>query len=382
MNRRRFVGALGTGAVGAHALGLLRPGTASGETAGEDAEAIYARSFAVDAQCFGAAPPRTYVPYLTPDKIAALRTSGITLLAMCMTVANDPAIASEFLAVKDTVEKWDGFVAAHPDVFLKVTSGAGVDEAKRSGRVGFVYNFQNTTPFGWDLRKLATFVELGVRQIQLSHDRRNYVADSGRELTDAGLSRYGFEVVEALNERRVLVDLSHVGERSGLDAILASRSPVVFSHSGCWALCPHPRNVSDRNIRVMADRGGVFCVFDQTAWLTRDPEVSIDTYLAHVEHVIDVGGEDHVGVGTDQDAVDMTAMRPDEVERHQAAFDRDVEFHPQLTWKVRHMRVPELSHPKRLLHLARALQKRGHAARTIEKVLGGNYVRVFKEVVG
>ncbi len=306
MNRREFLGALGAGtivgATGARRAGAQEP---------DSPEALYRMAYAIDAQCFGAAPPRTYVPYLTDAKVAALRTSGITALSMCMTVAQDPEIESEFLAVQDVIRRWDAFVAGHDDVFVKVTTGAALDAAKTSGRVGFIYNFQNTTPFGWDLDKLETFVTMGVRQIQLSHDRRNYVADSGREPTNAGLSRFGHEVVEALNQHRVVIDLSHVGERSALDAMLASRTPPTYSHSGCYALCPHPRNVSDRNIKLVADNGGVFCVYNQSAWLTPDPTISMDHYVAHVEHVINVGGEDHVGMGTDGDAVDMTAMRPD-----------------------------------------------------------------------
>jgi membrane dipeptidase len=380
MDRRRFLGLAGSGLLAS--LGHAGVRTSRQERRKETADAVYERCYAVDAQCFGAAPPRTYVPYLTDAKIEALRTSGITALAICMTVAADRGIESEYAATRDVIEKWDAFVARHPDVFLKVTSAAGLDEAKRSGRVGFIYNFQNTSPFGWDLKKLDAFVDMGVRQIQLCHDRRNYVADSGREPTNAGLSRFGGQVVEALNSRRVVIDLSHAGEKSAKEAVGLSRSPVIFSHSGCYALCPHPRNVSDRNIRLMAERGGVFCVYNQSAWLTSDPVISMDHYLAHVEHVIRVGGEDHVGMGTDGDAVDMTAMRPDEVERHQKAFDRDVEIFPQLTWKVKHMRVPELSHPRRLSHLARALDRKGYRTGTIEKILGGNYVRVFREVVG
>jgi membrane dipeptidase len=378
MERREFLGIAGFGL-----LAGAVPLTIKNQTSGREVpDSIYHRSFAIDAQCFGAAPPRTYVPYLTEEKIAALRSSGITALAMCMTVAVDPAIQSEYLATKDVIEKWDTFVAKHGDVFIKITSAAGLDEAKRSGRVGFIYNFQNTTPFGWDLRKLKTFIDLGIRQVQLCHDRRNYVADACRETTNAGLSRYGFRVVEALNAHRVVIDVTHVGEQSALEAIIASKSPVIFSHSGCYVLCPHPRNVSDRNIRLAADRGGVFCVYNQSAWLTSNPTISMDHYIAHVEHVIKVGGEDHVGMGTDGDAVDMTAMRPDEVERHQRSFDEDVKVFPQLTWRVKHMRVPELSHPKRLLHLAQALDRRGYKAGQIEKILGGNYARVFKDVVG
>jgi membrane dipeptidase len=239
-----------------------------------------------------------------------------------------------------------------------------------------------SAPFGWDLAKLRTFAELGVRQIQLADGSRNYLVDSCWEQTNAGLSRFGHQAVEAFADLGILVDLSHVGERSSLDAILASPNPVIYSHSGCLPLCPHPRNVSDRNVRALADRGGVFCVYNQSGWLTQDPEITIDHFIAHLAHVINLGGEDAVGVGTDQDAVDMTAMRPTEAADHNRSFERRRQEYPQLAWEIRHMRVPELSHPRRLLHLAEALEARGYRPETIEKILGGNYVRVFREVVG
>lgn len=333
--------------------------------------------------CFSGAPPQTYVVYFDEQKIAALKTSGITALGLCMTVGrgSNPGDCT-FTRVKNVIEEWDAFTGKHPDVFVKVTDSASLAAAKQSGKVGFIYNFQGVSSFGWDLERLALFVKLGVRQISLSHDRRNQAVDSCYEKTNAGMSSYGFRLVKELNRLRVLVDLSHVGDRSGLDAILASETPVIFSHSGCYSLCPHPRNVSDRNIKTMAEKGGVFCVYNQSAWLTSDPHISMDHYLAHVEHVIKIGGEDHVAVGMDGDAVDMTAVRPDEVERHQRSFDRRLKDFPQLNWKVKHMRVPELSHPKRILHIAQALEKRGYKARQIEKIIGGNYVRVFREVVG
>ena len=356
-------------------------GFAQGESL-ETAEDIYKRSYSTDAMCFGAYPPRTYVPYLTNEKIEALRTSGITALSMCMTVV--PSVMAENYAaeVRDVIRKWDAFVQKHADVFLKVTSAAALDTAKRTGKVGFIFNFQRTMPFGWNLNRLTEFVEMGIRQIQLTHDQRNLAADSCYEKANAGLSHFGYRVIEAINDRKVVLDLTHVGDRSALEAILHTTKPFIFSHSGCYALCPHPRNVSDRNIRAMADRGGVFCVFNQSGWLTSDPVISMDHYLAHVEHVVNLAGEDHVAMGTDGDAVNMTAMRPDEVLWHNEIFaDKRKDF-PQLTWEVKHMRVPELSHPRRLLHLAQALQKKGYKTQSIEKIIGGNYVRVFKEVVG
>lgn len=379
MNRRKFMGNLGVTLVSMAGSRTLMGKSLFGQ---ESAEEIYKRSYVTDAMCFSADPWPTYLVYFSNEKVEALRTSGITAIGLCMMGRGSNPGDCRFTRIKNVIEEWDAFVKKHPDVFLKITDFKLLQEAKRSGKVGLIYNFQGISSFGWDLNRMELFVDMGVRQIGLSHDRRNQAVDSCYEKTNAGLSAYGNRLIEALNEQRVIVDLTHVGDRSGLEAIISSKAPVIFSHSGCYPLCPHPRNVSDRNIKMMADRGGVFCVYDQSAWLTKDPDISIDHYLAHVEHVINIGGEDHVGVGMDQDAVDMTAMRSDEVERHQAKFDRRVKEFPQLTWKVKHMRVPELSHPKRLLHIAQALKKRGYKARTIEKIIGGNYVRVFKEVVG
>lgn len=381
MKRRDFMMTLGAGVLSVPDLSKkYRPLPQERETA----ESIYSRAYSIDVMSFGAAPPRNYVTYLTEDKVEALRKSGITALSMNVVSGESRlrGVDSIFHETKKMIGEWDSFVAANSDVFLKVVNFEQLKAAKRSGKVGFIYNFQLSAPFGWDLEKLRTFYQMGVRQIQLIGGRRNYIADSCWEPTNAGLSQFGYEVVNAFNEIGIIVDLSHVGDRSAYEAIKASKEPVIFSHSGCLALCPHPRNVSDRNIRAMAERGGLFCIYNQSGWLTKDPTISMDHYLAHVDHIIDIAGEDHVAMGTDQDAVDMTAMRPDEVQRHQAGFERRRKDYPQLDWEIKHMRVPELSHPKRLLHLAQALHKKGHKTKTIEKIIGGNFVRVFKEVVG
>lgn len=379
MKRREFLAGVGSGALAVSASPLLGQVPA---VSGETAEEIYRRSYITDAMCFGAAPPRNYVPYLTESKVEALRTSGFTTISMCVSSGTSRQADNIFAGVRENIEKWDAFVEKYSDVFMKVTSAAQLDEAKRSGKVGLIYNLQQSALIGWNLARLKTLVDLSVRQIQLTYNQRNFSADGCMEKTNAGLSRFGFDVVESMNDNRILLDVTHVGDRSAYEAIQASKAPMIFSHSGCLALCPHPRNVSDKNIRAMAGKGGVFCVYNQSGWLTKDPVITMDHYIAHVEHVIRLGGEDHVAMGTDGDPVDMTAMRPDEVQRHQESFERMREDFPEVDWDVKHMRVPELSHPKRLLHLAQALHKKGYKARTIEKIIGGNYSRVFKEVVG
>jgi len=350
----------------------------------ESPEELYVRSIAIDVMAFAGAPPRGYVTFFTPDKIAALRTSGITLLSICVTSGESRlrSASSVYLEVQKLIEEWDAFIAQNTDVFQKIENYAQLLDVKKNRKVGLSYNFQMAAPFGWDLNKLDRFIEMGVHQIQLVGGRRNYLVDSCWEPTNAGLSKFGHTVIDAFNNKGVIVDLAHVGDRSAYDAILASRQPVINSHSGCLALCPHPRNASDRNIKAMAERGGVFCIYNQSGWLTKDPVISMDHYLAHIAHVVNIAGEDHVAMGTDQDAVDMTAMRPGEAQRHNEGFKRRRKDYPELDWEVKHMRVPELSHPKRLLHLTQALHKKGYKSRTIEKIIGLNYMRVFKEVVG
>lgn len=346
--------------------------------AGAKAAEIYNRAYVIDAMCFSAAPPDRYVTSLTPDKIQALKHSGLTALSLCMTVPEQ----YNFAGVRKTIAAWDRFLDNHVDLFLKVTQARHLDEAQQTGKIGIIYNLQNTASCARSPDKLAALLDRGIRQVQLTHDYRNFAADACRELSNAGLSRFGYEIIEMLNEKGILIDVSHAAERSALDAILHSQRPLIYSHSGCYALCPHPRNVSDRNIRALAERGGVFCVYNQSSWLTSDPVPSVDHFIAHLQHVIDIAGEDHVGVGTDGDVVDMGAMRPGEVERHQVLFDQDRRYFPQLNWPVKHMRIPELSHPKRMFHCAFALHRKGYKSRVIEKILGGNYARVFREVVG
>ena len=257
MKRRDFLKALSEGAV------MMPPRPGPTQTS-ETVKAIYERSFAIDAMCFGAAPPRNYVTYLTEDKVEALRGSGITALSMNMVSgeARLRSVESMFLEAQKMIGEWDSFVAEHSDVFTKVTDTRGLRAVKRSGKVGFIYNFQISAPFGWDLEKLNVFYSMGLRQIQLTGGRRNFLADSCWEPTNAGLSQFGYEVVQTFADKGIIVDLSHVGEQSALDAIQASSKPTIFSHSGCLALCPHPRNVSDRNIK--AGRSAAACFASTT----------------------------------------------------------------------------------------------------------------------
>jgi membrane dipeptidase len=347
----------------------------------ELSDTLYRRAISVDAMCF---TTEEYVPYMDPGRVEALRTSGITVISLDVSIGGGPGMGKrEWPVVVHQIAQWNEFFDNHPDVFLRVYKAEDVLEAKKKGKVGIIFNMQDTTPIAQNLDRIGLFYDLGVRQIQLSHNQRNFVVDSCWETTNAGLSRFGRRVIKALNDQNILIDIAHVGERSCLETISLSKAPVLASHTGCYALCPHPRSKPDHVIKAMADRGGLICLYNMSNWMTKDPVLSMDIFIRHLKHAISVAGEDHVGFGTDGDPSAMTPERLEwEIDLSQESFDADVKDHPQLTWKIKHMRIKELNSPARLLNLTIAMEKAGYKERTIEKIIGGNYFRLFREVVG
>src|SRR6185503_16418991 len=165
-------------------------------------------------------------------------------------------------------------------------------------KVGLIFRFQGAEPLGEDSDRMAMFRQLGVRVIQLTHNRRNLVGDGCTEPSQAGLSKFGYEVVERLNKEKVVVDLAHGAPQTIADGIRASKAPVLISHTGCRALADLPRNTSDANLRALADKGGVAGVIFWPYLRVDTQPMAIDV-IRHLEYAIKVCGEDHVGIGTD-----------------------------------------------------------------------------------
>ncbi len=379
MRRREFLKTIGQSAL---ALGVLAASGRRWSLLAEDRiEALYKRAISVDAMCF---TTNDYVPYLTEDRVKSLRTSGITAISLDVSLSNwfDLGMRN-FYIVMETIARWNDFLDSLSDYFIKIHSAEDILKAKQNGKVGFIFNMQDTTPIAQNLHRVGLFYDLGIRQIQLSHNQRNFAVDSCWETANAGLSHFGRQLISALNQKRILIDIAHVGEKSSLEAISHSSAPLLASHTGCLALCPHPRNKSDQVIRALADKGGVICIYNMSGWMTQEPTASMAVFMKHLKHAINIAGEDHVGFGTDGDPAAMTPEKLKwEIQISQESFDEDVKEHPQLTWKIRHIRIKELNSPHRLLNLAKAMDQAGYKERTIEKIIGGNYFRLFKEVVG
>ena len=277
---------------------------------------------------------------------------------------------------------WEARLENHRRELAKVTRAADIERARREGRIGIIYGFQNSTMMGEDASRAELFADLGVRVIQLTYNPANRVGDGSMAPQNRGLTPFGRELVEALNRSRVMVDLSHSGQRTCLEAARASRQPISINHTGCRALTDLPRNKTDEELRLVAERGGFVGIYFMPFLNPRSVATPEDV-LAHIDHAVNVCGEDHVGIGTDGGTTavdDMAAYRAriarEIAERRAAGIGAAGENPDTLPF------VERLSGPDQFRDLIRLLSRRGYSTGRIEKILGLNFLTYAREVWG
>jgi membrane dipeptidase len=270
----------------------------------------------------------------------------------------------------------------HPDVFMKVRNAADLRTAKATGRLGLIYGFQDTSMLEGDLARLDQFHSLGVRIIQPTYNRRNLMGDGCLEPNNGGLSLLGRELIEQLNGRRILVDSSHAGSRVQAEGIALSKRPCAITHSGCRTLADLPRNTRDEELRALAQRGGVLGIYFMP-FLRKTGQPHAEDVVRHIEYAVRVAGEDHVGLGTDGGIPSIVHLK--EYRKNMKEFVEERRklgiASPGEDPDVLNI-VPEYNSPRRLERLADHLLKRGHSSTRIEKILGGNFARLFGELWG
>ncbi|HSX62691.1 MAG TPA: membrane dipeptidase [Tahibacter sp.] len=289
---------------------------------------------------------------------------------------------AQFERTKDTVRRWNAIAERHAEHLYLVRGKSDLTLERRGARTGVILGFQGTEPLGEDLDRIALFRDLGVRVIQLTHNRRNLVGDGCMESGNAGLSNYGRSVVETLEAKKVVVDLAHGSPRTISEGIAACRRPMLISHTGCRALADLPRNVHDADLRAMADRGGVAGIIFWPYLRTDTQPMAIDV-VRHIEHAIKVCGEDHVGIGTDLGVAPIERGPAFEKENRELIRNmvEDGIFEKGRPEDL-YLFIPDLNTPDRFDTLAALLASRGHSDARIEKILGGNFARVMGEVWG
>jgi membrane dipeptidase len=309
--------------------------------------------------------------------LADARSAGLS--AVNVTLGHVAGTADAFCETVRDITGWNAFISQHPESLRRVLAVADIAVASEAGQVGVIYGFQNTEMLGREVERVRLFAKMGVRVIQLTYNGRNAVGDGATVANDQGLSRFGADVLERLQAEGVLVDLSHSSEKTCLDALGLARRPVAITHAGCRAVADHPRNKSDAELRVLAAKGGVVGLYFMPYLRLAGQPLAADL-VAHLEHAIDVCGEDHVGLGTDGGTTgqdDMTAYRrhlEDEIAQRRAlGIGAPGETADVSTF------LPDLCGPTQFQRLADLLAARGHAASRIEKILGGNFRRVMSE---
>lgn len=282
----------------------------------------------------------------------------------------------------DRIAGWLARTAAAASAWRLVERRGDLDAAKADGKVGVIMGFQNMRPIEDDLDRLALFHKLGVRIMQLTYNYRNFLGDGCLETENAGLSVIGRDAIRLMNQLGIAIDLSHVVDRTALDAIEISDKPVLATHADARALVPLPRNKPDDVIKAIAAAGGVVgaSVYGPMLWdgdTTRRP--TIDDFVRHLEHIVEVAGIDHVGFGTDLPAAkDLTKTAFEAANRrlwsgissYGDAFGHDIPARYPADANT-HAKLPAITE---------ALRRRGWRDRDIEAYLGGNFARALGEI--
>lgn len=256
---------------------------------------------------------------------------------------------------------------AQEDRFILVETADDIIRAKKEGKTAIGFHFQGTNPMERDLGMVEVYYRLGIRHALLAYNEKNAVADGCHERTDEGLSRFGLELIAEMNRVGMLVDCTHTGYRSTMEAMEASRAPCIFSHSGPRALHDHGRNIRDDQIRACAKSGGVMGMNGVGFFLNSRNEATSDRFVDAIDYVAKLVGPQHVALGIDN-VYYMDSM----IARWRANPGRYTEGYPEPPW--------HFVQPEQLPEIVQVMIDRGYDDSSIAGILGGNFLRVAKAV--
>ena len=273
------------------------------------------------------------------------------------------------------VLEYDRLIENESEFWMKATTVSDIDVARDAGKIAIFYLFQNSTQFGRNLDNVDVFYGLGVRSSQITYNFQNWAGAGCNEENGSGLTAFGHELIEKMNDVGMLIDLSHAGMRTMADTIAASRVPLIVSHSCCKALYEHNRNTTDENIRAIADKGGIFGVTQMRPFMTLQVDDAVHFYYQHIEHAINVAGIDHVCIGSDRDHRRLVLTE-------EYLAELKAEEGPNFVREEWPLYFEELNGPRRMETIWDGLSKRGMSEGNLEKLFGLNLQRLYSEVIG
>ncbi len=362
LDRRAMLAGLGAfAALAAAPRFALAEGPVSAE-----ATRLYERALVFDANLI---PPMQEKFPFPKEMLDTVRQSGVTAIKTSLGGFNN--------GFADTVEEIAFFQRVfeeYPDTYLQVRRHADFARAKAEKRMGVILSFESVEMLEGKVEHIELFRGLGVRVMQLSYNKTSPFATGVLGDPQAGLTDLGRKAVAEMNAQGVAIDISHSNETSSIDIVKASTLPVLLTHGGCASVYASPRNKPDTVLRAVADKGGVVGIYDLPYLAASPKQPTLDDYMAHMTHALDICGEDHVGVGSDSalDAWDtspaaMAAFEKDEEDRRRAGVAAPGE-------DGRPLYVIGLNSPRRSEIIADALLRRGYKAGPVEKILGRNFI--------
>ena len=379
ISRRQFIQAGSAAAVSSATLAWALPALGKVDDVPvlmKEAEDLYRRSIVID-----------MLSHETADAegLRYIKESGVT--GMSFTLGNrwpESVEGAHFTnafpmaaGIYDCVQ-WKRFIKANSATLAQALTAADIRRAKQEGKNAIMMNFQQV-PIEGRLENVDMFYALGVRVMQITYNERSLLGDGSTERTNAGLSDLGIAVVERMGELGMLVDSSHSGYQTTMDAIAYSKRTPIFSHTNCAALNKHPRNKSDEQIRALAAKGGVMGLTTVGPMVKRDLPTNLDSFLDHVDHIRKLVGVDHVGWGSD---CEVRGWPTDPALKD--TFLRNYgEPYFKSSYNFRYPLGTEgLNDQHKWKYATAGLIRRGYKEEEIVKVLGGNWMRVIAEGIG
>jgi membrane dipeptidase len=308
---------------------------------------------------------------LSPDANFApldrYRAAGVNYVSINIGMDMNPL--SQVLSV---IAAFRAKIAERSDRYLLASTVADIEGAAADGRLAVGFDLEGAMPLQEQPEMVALYRDLGVRQIHLAYNRNNSVADGCHD-EPRGLTPLGRRIVEAVNDAGLLMDCSHTGRRCSLEIMEASSGPVIFSHSNPLALVDHGRNVTDEQIRKCAATGGVTCVSGVSMFVgTRTP--SVDDVARHAAYVADLVGAEHAGIG-----LDISFHQPGVDETPPGDFDATY-WWPKAAGYDRALHRSTYPPIESWQQVDEALQRTGMSAAEAAGVMGGNMLRVARQV--
>lgn len=316
----------------------------------------------------------------SPRVLAEAHASGITAINCTLGYVAGPAEPFE-KSVADVAEM-DMLLRRYPRDLLKILSAADIRRARAEKKIGIIYGFQNGAMMGKDAARVDIFANMGVRIFQITYNPANQLGDGSMAPDNRGLTPFGRDVIERLNAQHMIVDLSHSGEKTCLEAARVSKAPISINHTGCRAVTDLPRNKTDAELRLVAEKGGFIGIYFMP-FLNISGHARAEDVVRHIDHAVNICGEDHVGIGTDghigqiDDLQAYEAVLAKEIAERRAAGISASGERPD-TYPF----VVDLRGPDQFRKLIALLAARGYSSRRIEKIMGLNFLRHAESVWG